>query len=94
MAPDRHRKYGREERADDDDGGIWWPIPMRRAYLWKPINRIMIIYRYGINSKSDSGDRYYRYKSCRACCCDLYPQPVWVVWESGINNAVILNQFL
>ena len=54
----------------------------------------MIIYRYGINSKSDSGDRYYRNKSCRACCCDLYPQPVWVVWESGINNALILNLFL
>jgi hypothetical protein len=46
----------------------------------------MIIYRYGINSKSDTVDRDYRFKSCWTCYCAIYPQPVWVVQETGMNE--------
>jgi hypothetical protein len=59
---------------------------MQRANIWKHINRIAVIYRYGINSKPDIAVRYYRFESCRACCCGIYPQPVRVVRESGMNT--------
>jgi hypothetical protein len=52
----------------------------------------VIIYRYGINSKSDIDVRYYRFMPCWTCWCDVYPQPVWlVVREIEIDNHSIAH---
>ena len=47
--------------------------------IGKNINGLGISYRYGINSKSDIVVRYYRFRSCWTCWCDICPQPVWLV---------------
>jgi hypothetical protein len=76
---------------------IGWGCPdcgqmVKDQYMEKNINGHVIIYRYGINSKSDIDVRYYRFGSCRTCWCDVYPQPVWlVVREIEIDKHSIAN---
>lgn len=55
------------------------------ANIWKNINGIGIMYRYGINSQSDRATRNHRFRSCRTYYRDLYPQPVRVVREIEIT---------